>query len=556
MEQLGKDHPLTIAANHNLGMTLVTLGEKTGAREQAREFLSLLSDNLENVLAYFPENRRLGFVQNMGFSPYDLAATLGDGPLTADAVLTFKAAVLESVARDRRRALLSRGSDNARLVERINELRQQFLEAQLAADTHRGRELVAELEEKEKELSRALREDGTYRPLQQVDWKDVASRLPVGAVLLEFFLYKKHLGGKGGWRDWCGAVALAREREPVFRELGPSDEILKSIGCYLDVAAGERILLNANFNAPANASSASSHEEPNRRITELAGAAALNARIEEACRDLFDRLMAPLADAMPQDGAQLFICADGRLSFVSFATLLDQGNKFVGSRFQVCYVDSGRVFLERSQPQKAQSHTIVLLGGPDFERSDDVADGQAASQIASSGVGEQEPRVAVSRGSSSLAAVRFNPIPGTANEVEAIEAVFRQKGWQTRLLRGGQATEAELRAVVPGANIVHLATHGFFMREFNVGSEARISNPMYRGWLALAGANATLRGWERGEVAPPANDGILMAAEVTGLDLSAAELVVFSACDTVKGEARNGEGILGLHRGVAWRGCD
>ena len=35
----GKRHPLTIAANHNLGMTLVTLGEKTGAREQAREFL-------------------------------------------------------------------------------------------------------------------------------------------------------------------------------------------------------------------------------------------------------------------------------------------------------------------------------------------------------------------------------------------------------------------------------------------------------------------------------------------------------------------------------------
>ena len=261
----------------------------------AREFLNLLSDNLENVLAYFPENRRLGFVQNMGFSPYDLAATLGDGPLTADAVLTFKAAVLESVARDRRRALLSRGSDNARLVEQINELRQQFLEAQLAGKTHRTRDLAAALEEKEKELSRGLREDGTYRPLQQVAWKDVASRLPVDAVLLEFVFYKKHLGGKGGWRGWCGAVALAREREPVFRELGPSDEILKSIGGYLDVAAGElRILFNANFNTPANASGASSHEEPNRRITEVADAAALNAKIERACRDLFDRLSRPL----------------------------------------------------------------------------------------------------------------------------------------------------------------------------------------------------------------------------------------------------------------------
>ena len=242
LEQLGKDHPLTIAVNHNLGMTLVTLGEKTRAREYARDFLDLLSDNLENVLAYFPENRRLGFVRNMGFSPYDLAATLGDGPLTANAVLTFKAAVLESVARDRRRALLSSGSENARLVEEINQLRQQFLEAQLSGDLQRTRNLGAELDEKEKELSRGLREDRTYRPLQAIAWEDVAQRLPINSVLLEFVFYNKHLGGNGGWRGWCGAVALTRGRQPAFRELGPSDEILKSIGRYLDVAAGESSL--------------------------------------------------------------------------------------------------------------------------------------------------------------------------------------------------------------------------------------------------------------------------------------------------------------------------
>src|SRR4029077_1937353 len=57
LEKLGKDHPLTIAVTHNLGMTLVTLGEKNRAREHTREFLNLLIDNLENVLAYFPENR-------------------------------------------------------------------------------------------------------------------------------------------------------------------------------------------------------------------------------------------------------------------------------------------------------------------------------------------------------------------------------------------------------------------------------------------------------------------------------------------------------------------
>ena len=77
---LGRDHPLAIAVAHNLGMTLVTLGETNNAREHAQGFLELLNDNVERVLAYFPENRRLSFVRNMGFSPYDLAATLGDGP--------------------------------------------------------------------------------------------------------------------------------------------------------------------------------------------------------------------------------------------------------------------------------------------------------------------------------------------------------------------------------------------------------------------------------------------------------------------------------------------
>jgi CHAT domain-containing protein len=122
------------------------------------------------------------------------------------------------------------------------------------------------------------------------------------------------------------------------------------------------------------------------------------------------------------------------------------------------------------------------------------------------------------------------------------------------LLEGG-ATKANLRAAVPGANIIHLATHGHFMSEFTLGSQARISNPMFRSWLALAGANATLRDWEEGKVPPVGNDGILMAAEVTSLDLSAADLVVLSACDTARGEARNGEGILGLRRGIALAGA-
>ena len=555
VEKLGRDHPLAIAVAHNLGMTLVTLGETTSAREHGRGFLDLLSDNVERVLAYFPENRRLSFVRNMGFSPYDLTATLGDGPLTANAVLTFKGAVLESVARDRRRASLSVGSGNARLIDEITQLRQQFLEAQLSGDLQRTRNLGAELDEKEKELSRGLREDRTYRPLQAIAWEDVAQRLPINSVLLEFVFYNKHLGGNGGWRGWCGAVALTRGREPVFRELGPSDEILNSIGRYLDIAAGESSLASQHVSSSLgeHPSQASSRERTTPQITEKERAVALNTTTEKVCRDLFNKLISPFTAILPQDGAQLFISADGRLNFVSFSTLLDEENRFLGNRFQVSYVDSGRTFLQPPQPQNG-SRRIVLLGDPNFETSDPRTAALAASQIVSS-ANDDLPVVAVTRGFSRLAAVRFESLPGSADEVQTVGAIFRENGWETQPLRGSEATELTLRAVVPKANIVHLASHGYFMPEFDVGSQTRIVNPMFRGWLVLAGANATLRGWEKGQVISPINDGILMAAEITSLDLSAAELVVLSACDTVKGEARNGEGILGLRRGVALAGA-
>jgi CHAT domain-containing protein len=122
---------------------------------------------------------------------------------------------------------------------------------------------------------------------------------------------------------------------------------------------------------------------------------------------------------------------------------------------------------------------------------------------------------------------------------------------------------------------LHFATHGFFLedvaraapderaaRSIGIkpagagGSEdflaasplkgpPELHNPLLRSGLALAGFNRLADGVD---LPLAANDGILTAMEVTGLDLNGAGLAVLSACETGLGETRRGEGVAGLRR--------
>ncbi|HYY28040.1 MAG TPA: CHAT domain-containing protein [Chthoniobacterales bacterium] len=73
--------------------------------------------------------------------------------------------------------------------------------------------------------------------------------------------------------------------------------------------------------------------------------------------------------------------------------------------------------------------------------------------------------------------------------------------------------------------------------------------------LALAGANTTIADWKRGEAPPIQEDGILTAEDVSTRDLKGTWLVTLSACDTGSGEARAGEGVMGLRRGFIEAGA-
>jgi hypothetical protein len=70
-------------------------------------------------------------------------------------------------------------------------------------------------------------------------------------------------------------------------------------------------------------------------------------------------------------------------------------------------------------------------------------------------------------------------------------------------------------------------------------------NPFVRSGLALAGANATLSG--RAPI-PEAENGLLTAEDISGLDLASTELVTLPDCDTGLGEPHTSEGVFGFRR--------
>jgi CHAT domain-containing protein len=149
------------------------------------------------------------------------------------------------------------------------------------------------------------------------------------------------------------------------------------------------------------------------------------------------------------------------------------------------------------------------------------------------------------------------PLDGTSQEVRAIKSLFPE----TKILEREQATELALKSVA-APRILHVATHGFFLRDSeaepvttmsdlsetrSIDATTKIDNPLLRSGLALTGANLHTEG---------SDDGILTALEASGLNLWGTQLVTLSACDTGIGEVVNGEGVYGLRRAIVLAGAE
>ncbi len=212
----------------------------------------------------------------------------------------------------------------------------------------------------------------------------------------------------------------------------------------------------------------------------------------------------------------------------------------------------------------------VVAADPDFDLTEQSPDSVKPVLSTAEGLHPGYDARSASRYARDLDRTRmgFERLPGTRLEGERIAAKLGVEPWFDHA-----ALETRLKSC-QSPRILHLATHGHFLsdQDYDLNktlhtlglpgwqggsgpdrfSGPGLENPMLRSMLALAGANT----WLKDEPLPPeAEDGLLTAEDVSGLNLLSTDLVVLSACETGLGNVRTGEGVFGLRRAFMLAGA-
>jgi CHAT domain-containing protein/tetratricopeptide (TPR) repeat protein len=379
---------------------------------------------------------------------------------------------------------------------------------------------------------------GTDLAATATTWLELRDGLPPSSSMVAFTRYNQEplafTPGGVAVTSYLALVLSAGSPGPAVVPLGPAEEIETSVRAW-------QALLARGY---ARGKRQAADEESSCR---LAGQ-----RVRRATWD-------PLTPRLGQV-ERVFIVPEGSLNLVHFDALpREDGGYLIEGRPAIHQLTAEKDLLV-AQREDTRGRGLLAMGGVAFDESNQGR--RAAAQPDSEVRSVTEPAACLE-----LASVHFAPLPHTDAEVKEVGRLYRRAeatkagGASAVVLRGKDATEVSFRTRAPGMQILHLATHGFFLGEL-----CRLSEPSTRGigglvsttaaaptaqvqvsplllaGLALAGAN------QRATASSPADDGILTAEEIGLLDLGGVEWAVLSACDSGAGTVAIGEGVLGLRR--------
>jgi CHAT domain-containing protein/Tfp pilus assembly protein PilF len=253
-------------------------------------------------------------------------------------------------------------------------------------------------------------------------------------------------------------------------------------------------------------------------------------QLQKSARQLDEKLTQPIRQLLGNTKT-LLLSPDSALNLIPFEALVDENNQYLVENYQITYLTSGRDLL-RQKEKFASQQPPLIIADPLYDQT-----------------GQKVTLNPNSTRSFNLADSVFAPLDGTKAEAEAIKKLLPK----ATVLTQAQATENALKQVKK-PNILHIATHGFFLESTKNKNESERNsplqiddNPLLRSGLVFAGVKVSKSAGD---------DGVLSALEATNLNLVGTKLVVLSACDTGNGDISTGEGVYGLRRALVIAGSE
>lgn len=585
---LGEEHPDYAASLNNLAVLLAATGRYADALKHFSEAAQIQNKLLTRIAGAYPEQQVLAFARTIEADTHSFVTLvwryLSDDEeavrLAMDLVLKRKAIAYEAASAQQQAALAGKYPQLQETFERLRVVRIEIARRALSGPARgetkehyeqRMLELEIERERLERELAMQVPEVEFELRMRSADREAIASKLPPNSTLVEFFRFVPYRfeakGKEPRWESerYIAFIIQAGEPERVqMIDLGEAEEIDELIARFRSLIAGE---------------------EAGRGIAERR----MPTRVEEVCRNLHDRLFMPIIKAIGNgDGSKgtehIIIAPDGQICLVPFEAFISPEGKFVIEDYLISYLTVGRDVM-RFGEAGIKGSGAVIVADPDYDLHRESIMQKLADGLLRWRMAHKHPssEASTSRGGKRLTreireeAGRFERLPGTKVEGETVKRLLEEAGIPVTVFWVDKdALERPLKSVHKPI-ILHIATHGFFLRDSEkpvreqlidmvsrgdslgtgegfTGLRRYIGSPLLRSGLVFAGINSVLK-------EPPlplpeeAEDAILSALDVLTMDLMGTEIVTLSACQTALGDVHRSEGVIGLRRAFALAGA-
>ncbi len=530
----------------NIGAVYSDIGDQLEGHRMLIRGLTAEETQRENTFLMLSERQKLNYMEQKKWMIHGLLThTLGmqgdDHAVreTFEVWLKWKGAVMEV---QRRYVEATAQSDNPEIKEKFKEytdIRREIARLQVAGpgktDSEEHRRKLDGLKERkesiEVELNKLSRAFALEKMITKADTKKISEILiknGEGCAYVDFARINLYNPKEKKFSGAAYLVFLLLPRKEFVVKLvnmGHAETIDGRVRAYLEEMKRAR-----EFG-----------EVPRERI------------LKAEAKALYELLLKPIEKQI-KGKKHLYISPDGNLNLIPFEVLMTPEGKYLTEEYNITYIAAGRDIMRFMDEAVAKGEPIIMAD-PDY----DMGSEEKTKVAQAIGVLETRSAGLISRDAKDL---KFKRLPDTKTEANAIEKTLKES-YKTdiRNYQDKRALE-EVLLTVKEPKILHLATHGYFLKDEEVKhhqtlgfllldreviADLMTENLMLRSGIVLAGANASLKEGR--------DDGIVSAEKVLGLRLKGTDLVVLSACNTGTGEVKSGEGVFGLKRSFILSGA-